>query len=263
MYPEREERRGDVALKVIDLCGKRVRKLSLDLRQGEVVGLTGLIGAGQEEVPYLLFGARAGTSGTIAIGSRQIDQAELSPVRAMRAGIALLPADRREASGVPDALVRENVGLPILRRFFRRGLLNQRQERNHVDRLLRQFDVKPTDSTVLLGTLSGGNQQKALLAKWFQTRPAVLLLHEPTQGVDIGSRRTIFRLIREAASAGTAILLVSTEYADLANLCDRVVVMRNGRQVAQLSGAGLTEQRIIAQCMMIDGAPRFTPTESR
>jgi ribose transport system ATP-binding protein len=170
----------------------------------------------------------------------------------MRAGMALLPADRRDTSGVGAASVRENVSLPVLRKFFRAGILDQRKERCHVDKLLQDFEVRPPDSTLPLGSLSGGNQQKVLLAKWFQTKPGVLLLHEPTQGVDIGSRRTIFRQIKEAASSGTAILLCSTEYADLANLCDRVVVMRNGHQVAELNGSAMTEQRIVAQCMIND-----------
>ena len=252
LYPERVERRGERALRVSNLCGKRVQDLSLELRQGEIVGLTGLIGAGQEEVPYLIFGARTGKSGAIAVGDQVFRQQEFSPRLAMRAGMALLPADRREASGVGAASVRENISLPILRSFFRAGILDERNERRHVDKLLQDFEVRPPDSSLPLGSLSGGNQQKALLAKWFQTKPAVLLLHEPTQGVDIGSRRAIFRQIKEAASCGTAILLCSTEYADLANLCDRVVVMRNGEQVAELTGSAMTEQRIIAQCMIND-----------
>jgi ribose transport system ATP-binding protein len=252
MYPERVERRGERALRVSNLCGTRVRDLSFELRQGEILGLTGLIGAGQEEVPYLIFGARTGNSGAIAVGDQVFKQAEFSPRLAMRAGIALLPADRRDASGVAAASVRENVSLPVLRKFFRAGILDQRKERCHVDQLLQDFEIRPTDSTLPFGSLSGGNQQKALLAKWFQTKPDVLLLHEPTQGVDIGSRRTIFRQIKEAASSGTAILLCSTEYADLANLCDRVVVMRNGQQGAELNGSAMTEERIVAQCMLND-----------
>ncbi|MGP0088457.1 MAG: sugar ABC transporter ATP-binding protein [Xanthobacteraceae bacterium] len=252
LYPERVEQRGERALKVINLSGKRVQDLSLELRRGEIVGLTGLIGAGQEEVPYLLFGAQPGRSGAIAVGDALYRQSRFSPRLAIEAGMALLPGDRRAASGVGDASVRENVSLPILRRFFRAGLLDEKRERHHVERLLRNFEVKPLDSALPLGSLSGGNQQKALLAKWFQTRPAILLLHEPTRGVDIGSRRAIFRQIKEAAALGTAILLVSTEYADLANLCDRVLVMRNGRLTTELSGDAMSEQRIIAQCMVND-----------
>lgn len=250
LYPARAERRGDRALGVAGLKGKRVQNLSFELRRGEILGLTGLIGAGQEEVPYLIFGGTPALSGTIIVKDRRYAQAALTPRRAMQAGMALVPADRRAASGVAAASVRENVGMPVLRRFFRAGILRQSQERHHVDGLIRTFEVKPPDSSLPLGSLSGGNQQKAILAKWFQTGPAILLLHEPTQGVDVGSRRTIFQQIRNAAASGAGVLLVSTEYADLANLCDRVLVMRNGRQVAELSGGALTEPIIVAQCMM-------------
>jgi ribose transport system ATP-binding protein len=259
LYPERAERRGERVLKISKLSGKRVRDLNLELQQGEIVGVTGLLGAGQEEVPYLLFGARPATSGTIALGDREYPQAEFSPRLAMSLGMALLPADRRAASGESTASICENISLPILQRFFRLGFFDEGKERSHVAGLVQDFEVRPADPLLPLGSLSGGNQQKALLAKWFQTHPGVLLLHEPTHGVDIGSRRTIFRQIKEAASRGAAILLCSAEYADLANLCDRVLVMRNGKQVAELSGNTMTEQMIIAQCMMNDTRPSVIP----
>jgi ribose transport system ATP-binding protein len=252
LYPERVELQGEYALRVSNLRGKRVRDFSIELRQGEIVGLTGLIGAGQEEIPYLIFGAKKAVAGAIAVGEKVFRQSDLSPLAAMRAGMALLPADRRGASAVGAASVRENISLPVIRRFFRRGFLHKRQERLHVDELLRQFGVSPIESSIPLELLSGGNQQKAMLAKWFQTRPRVLLLHEPTQGVDIASRRAIFGQIKEAASSGTAILLCSAEYADLANLCDRVIVVRNGQKVGELTRGTMTEQRIIAQCMTND-----------
>jgi ribose transport system ATP-binding protein len=146
-----------------------------------------------------------------------------------------------------------------LHRFFEGGFIREGRERQHVSELLHKFEVRPSEPELLLSSLSGGNQQKALLAKWFQTEPAVLLLHEPTHGVDIGSRRTIFRLIKDAAAAGAAVILFSTEYADLANLCDRVLIMRHGRQVAELNRGALSEERIVALCMMNERAPPPEP----
>jgi ribose transport system ATP-binding protein len=256
LYPAKSEHRGDELLLATGLTGETVRDFSIALRAGEIVGLTGLIGAGHEEVPHLLFGSKRARSGQIKIAASTYSQHQLSPKRSMRLGMALLPDDRREASGIGSLTVRENVTIPILDRFFRRGLLHRSQERAYVREKLIQFGVNPPEPELLLGGLSGGNQQKALLAKWLQTRPPVLILHEPTQGVDIGARRMIFQLIKEAAAQGSAVLIVSSEYADLANLCDRVFVMSRGYQAGELSAPTLSEQQILALCM-VKSAPPF------
>lgn len=256
LYPDRDTEVRETVLSGRELAGERLRPFSFDLHRGEILGLTGLIGAGHEEVPYLLFGARRGNGGTVVLDTRQMLQRELSPATAIAAGVALLPADRRAASGVADATVAENVSLPAVGTFFTRGFLRARAERGRVQELLERFEVKPADPGRLLGTLSGGNQQKALLAKWFQLNPRVLILHEPTQGVDVGARRAIFKLIHDAASAGTAVILVSTEYEDLANLCRRVVVFRNGVAASTLQGTELTKERIVEQCVLQDADRR-------
>jgi ribose transport system ATP-binding protein len=251
LYPELDAESRQTVLTARSLSGGRVAPIDFDLHQGEILGLTGLIGAGHEEIPYLLFGAGSHPGdGTVSVDAREFSQVDLSPRVAMAAGVVLLPADRRNASGVADATVAENVSLPALSDFFDRGFLRVRHERRRVKELLGRFEVTPPDTDRLLGTLSGGNQQKALLAKWFQLEPRVFILHEPTQGVDVGARRAIFRLIHEAAAGGAGVILVSTEYEDLANLCHRVVVFRNGAAAATLQGAGLTEERIVAHCVM-------------
>ena len=250
LYPARTERRRSESFSASGVSGETVEDFSVSLRAGEILGLTGLIGAGHEEVPYLLFGAKSAKSGQIAIGGRVYAQHRLTPRFSIQLGMALLPNDRREASGIGPLTVCENVAISVIARFYQNGFLHRNRERIYVEERLKLFGVNPPDPNLLLQGLSGGNQQKALLAKWFQLRPAVLILHEPTQGVDIGSRRTIFQLIQEAAREGTAVLIVSIEYADLANLCDRVLVMRRGRQVGELAGAVLTEQQILALCMM-------------
>ena len=230
-------------------------------RRVETIGVTGLVGSGHEDIPYLLFGARNGDSGRVAIGETHFLQAQLTLRRTIASGVALLPADRRNASAVGSTTVRENICQPVLRRFFKGAVLRERLEHQHAGELIRLFDVRPTDTEMLMSSLSGGNQQKALLAKWLQSRPSVLLLHEPTHGVDIGSRRTIFRLIKEVASAGASVIRFNTEYADLANLCRRVLALQHGRQVAELAHAGLSEDRIIAKCMMDDRlCAQFEPT---
>jgi ribose transport system ATP-binding protein len=148
----------------------------------------------------------------------------------------------------------ENVTLPTVGAYFTRGLLNHRRERRATAARLREFHVVPPEPARMFASLSGGNQQKALLAKWFSTRPEIFLLHEPTQGVDIGAKQQIFEQIRDLAQAGGAVMIASTEYEDLAHLCDRVLVFRDGDVVAELRGAELTEHRIVEQCFASERA---------
>ena len=248
LYPEAHESHGERVLSVRGLSGQTVHDFSVDVSRGEILGVTGLVGMGQEELPYLLFGAERARAGELEIDGRTYDMTGLTPRSAIRAGLALSPGNRRRDGGVGDASVTENVTLPSLAGYFRGGRLQHRREGRQVADMIRDFRVVPPDPAAPLGTLSGGNQQKALLAKWFHTSPTVFIVHEPTQGVDIGAKRQIFQLIREAADAGTSFVLASSEYEDLANLCDRVLVLRDGRVVSSLHGSALTHQRLIEQC---------------
>jgi len=248
LYPTPHRAEDAVAMSVRDLAGRQVDGLGFDVHRGEILGLTGLQGMGYEEVPYLLFGATPAAAGAVAVGERTASAPSLSPPRALELGLALLPANRQRLGVIGPASVRENVTIPTLGGFFHGGLLDRNRERAAVERMLADFDVRPPEPARPIATLSGGNQQKALLGKWFATDPAVLMLHEPTQGVDVGARRQIFEQIRDAADRGTAFLMASTEYDDLAHLCDRVLVFRDGRVVAELHGAELTQERIVERC---------------
>lgn len=246
MYPVLQHSPAETILEVRNLSGVVVRDASFRVHKGEVLGLTGLIGAGHDEVPYLVYGASKVASGTVTVNETRID--DLRPDRCKQAGLALLPADRQRQSGIMMATVAENVTLPSLRGFGTRYHLDHRQERSTVRELLNRFAVAPPTPTRLLGTLSGGNQQKALLARWIHLKPRVLLLHEPTQGVDVGARKGIFEILQDATRAGTSVVYASAEYEDLANLCDRVLVFRHGLVVAELRGAALNQDQIVAEC---------------
>jgi ribose transport system ATP-binding protein len=154
--------------------------------------------------------------------------------------------------------VKENLTLTTLGRYFSTGLLMHRREHTRVRSLLHAFDVRPPEPDLIFSSLSGGNQQKVLIAKWFETAPKVLLLHEPTQGVDVGARAAIFKRIRDAAAGGAAVLLASSEYQDLPHLCDRVIVFRAGRAVAELHGTSLTHERIVEQSFRVTAETRAT-----
>jgi ribose transport system ATP-binding protein len=245
LYPESVTRTHAKCLSVRMHGSPDLAELSLDVGAGETVGLTGLVGAGFERVPYLLFGAGSASAGNIEVNGVTSTLRSLTPRKAMRLGIALLPANRQTLGVVASATVSENLTLPTLRRFYKGGRLRRRLELRTAKDKLHEFDVRPPEPRRTIGTLSGGNQQKVQVAKWFQMQPSVLLLHEPTQGVDVGARAQIFARIHDAAVAGKAVLIASSEYADLANLCDRVFVFRDGQVVAELSGTNLTEQRLV------------------
>ncbi len=138
--------------------------------------------------------------------------------------------------------------MPVLRRFARRGRIDRRRERREVRGVLERYRIRPPHPDRPLGSLSGGNQQKALLARWIETRPRVLLLHEPTQGVDVGSRGEIFELLERVVESGTAVLYASAEYEELARLCDRVLVFRRGRIARELARGTLSKESIVAAC---------------
>jgi ribose transport system ATP-binding protein len=236
------------AISITGLTGRYARDVSLTVREGEVVGLTGLLGSGFEEIPYHVFGARPAAAGRLEVDGKVYDLRGMSPSRAREAGVALIPADRQHDGSVGSLSLGDNVTVPVLHKYQSRLGLNRRRMRNDARRLLEEFDVRPPDPRLKYRSLSGGNQQKAMLAKWLQTRPSLLLLHEPTQGVDVGARQQIFKLTRKAAADGTAVVCVSTDHEQLAAVCDRVVVFGRGRVARELTGDQVTKERIAEQC---------------
>jgi ribose transport system ATP-binding protein len=237
-----------VAVSVQGLTGLNLTDVSFELHEGEIVGLTGLMGSGFEEVPYLLYGARRARAGRLVVGGNTIDVTRLTPAAATQAGVALIPADRKTDGSVGSLPVVENMALAVLDRYFNGVYLERRRMRRETSALMRQFDVRPSDPELPYGALSGGNQQKALLAKWFQADPRVLLLDEPTQGVDVGARQQIFGVIRTAvAEGGMHVLCASSDHEQLSSLCDRVIVFGRGRVWRELVGDDVTKDRIVEQ----------------
>ena len=220
---------GSIAASIANLTGEVVHDVSFEVREGEVVGLTGPAGSGFEEVPYLLFGARVGHTGRIDLGPDRHPVARLTPERALRAGIALLAADGARGGGAGSLPVVDHVTLPVLDRYATRVGLDRRRMRRDTARLLTRFLVRPTKPGLEFSALSGGNQQKALLATALNAGPRLLLLEEPTRGVDVGARREIFELIRQAAEHGACVIWASADREELATICDRVLVFSDGR----------------------------------
>ena len=238
-----------VAATVDQLVGGAVQGVTLQVRAGEVLGLTGLLGSGFEDVAYLLYGARPARSGRLALAGRTISLAGMTPRTAIQAGLALIPADRLHDGSIGSLPALDNLMIPTVARYSAKGVLRRRAMLGDSRRLMDRFDIRPRDPTLPYASFSGGNQQKALLAKWLQTHPKLLLVHEPTVGVDVGARLNIIALIRESAKAGTAVLCASADHEQLAQLCDRVLVFARGRVVQELRGDDVTSERITEQCL--------------
>ncbi len=239
---------GDAVVVAESLTGETATDVSFSLRSGEILGVTGIAGMGHEELPDLVYGSKHRVAGTV----RTAEGARIrGPRDAIRAGIVLVPEDRHGRSCEVQSSVRDNVVLPALGAFYRRGVLSDRRQAAAASEAIESLDVRPPDVTRLMGELSGGNQQKAVLARWLGVFPdaRVLLLHEPTHGVDVGARHDIFQVVRDAADDGAAVMLVSNEYEDLAQLCDRVLVMRQGRIAAELRGPGIDDGELAAIAM--------------
>jgi ribose transport system ATP-binding protein len=230
------------------LSSRTVHDVSFSVEPGEILGVTGLLGMGQDDLPFLLTGAVPAQDGSVAVDGAPVHP--LTPRRAIRAGLGLLPADRPRDSGILDATLRENLTIVDIGRFTKLGRLYHATERSVARELLVNFDVRPQGSSERpLGSLSGGNQQKVLVAKWLSDpRLKCLVLHEPTQGIDVGAKQALLKVISAASSKGLAVVFVSVEYGDLAAMCDRVLVVRDGRIATRIDKAQLSKERILEAC---------------
>jgi ribose transport system ATP-binding protein len=232
------------------LTDGRLTDLSFQIGAGEILGVAGLIGSGAEDLPYLLFGARQAASGTLRLGDETVDVTALSPHRSVRGRIALVPADRAVQGLSQELTLWENIVMLVEDEHFRGGIFRRGELVKIATEAVDRFLIRPPRAHAVVSTFSGGNQQKALLAKWLLAQPRLLLLHEPTQGVDVGARRDIYRFVKSAAdSTQMAVLWVTTDFGELAEVCDRVIVLTQGRQSATLTGEELTEEAISAAAL--------------
>jgi len=207
------------------------------------------LGLGFTDVPYLLFGAKQAATGVIRIKESSYSLTEITPSTAVEKGMVLIPVDRRGQGLVEELSIAENISLPVLRDFGLWRLQHSNLNRS-VKHLIGAFDVRPVDPANRVGNLSGGNQQKVLLAKWLQTEPKMILLHEPTQGVDVGAREQIYQILKKQAASGTVILCASSDYEELATLCSRVLIFSHGKIVEELFGKQLTKEAIAHRCQL-------------
>jgi ribose transport system ATP-binding protein len=220
------------------------RTVSFAVSRGEILGVAGLVGAGRSEVAQAIFGVERPLAGRILLDGSAIEIAD--PASAIRQGLFLVPEDRRIAGLVVDFSVRENVTLPALDRYATHGLVSVAKERVAVSAVCNQLHVKAPSIEIKIANLSGGNQQKVVLAKWLALGPKVLIVDEPTRGIDVGAKAEIYTLLRDLAEAGVAIVMISSDMEEILNVSDRVAVMHEGAITGTLSRAECTEERIMS-----------------
>ncbi|MFT3866657.1 MAG: sugar ABC transporter ATP-binding protein [Solirubrobacterales bacterium] len=231
VFPEMPEpSSGKVVLEVDGLSAKCLHDVSLKVHEGEVVGIAGLLGTGRTTLLRSIFGDYAPEAGTATIDGRQVN---LQKPR-IRKGVGYVPEDRGGEAAFADLSIRENLLAASIPDFWSGVKMGRRAEAREANRLIAEFGIKAAGEGKAMSSLSGGNQQKAILARWLRRRPRLLLLDEPTQGVDVGARAEIYQIVRKAVTEGVAVLLVASDFEELTRVCDRILVLRNGRFVAEL-----------------------------
>jgi galactofuranose transport system ATP-binding protein len=226
--------------------------VSFDVRPGEVTGLGGLLGSGRSETAKAVIGALPTDSGTVTVGGRRLRR--LSPKAAIRAGMAMLPEDRKAEGIIPDLSVRENIVLAALPRLSRTGIVSRARQDRVVETFMRRLRIRASSPEQKVSELSGGNQQKVLLARWLCLNPRLLLLDEPTRGIDVGAKAEVQGLVDDLAREGLAVVLISSDLEELVEGADRVVVLRAGAVVAELAGDEVSEHGIMAALAAPAGA---------
>ena len=245
LFPKEQATIGEIALEVRGLTRRGVfSNASFQVRRGEILGLAGLVGAGRTEIARVLFGIDRADAGEVLVAGKH---AEIkSPKDAMRLGIVYVPEDRHAQGLVLDFSIAANVSLPIVERLSRLLVVDRVQERQIATDYSKQLQVRSTGVEQVASGLSGGNQQKVVLAKWLATKPTVLLLDEPTQGVDIGAKAEVHRIISQLAGQGMAIVLISSELLEVLGMADRIVVLHEGRVAAEFARDDATQERVMA-----------------
>ena len=251
LFPQTQRKIADPVLRVQNLrSAPKVLDASFDLRAGEILGVAGLVGSGRTEMARAIFGADRAEAGTVTLNNRP--QNIRSPREGVRAGIGLVPEDRKGQGVVTSLPIRQNTTMPVLKRLTALlGIIRRKAERDMVGRLIGRLAVKARDMDAPVDSLSGGNQQKVVLSKWFEAGCRVIILDEPTRGVDVGAKAEIYRLIDELAAQGLGILLISSDLIEVLGMSDRILVMSYGRVAGELAKPDFSEANIMRLALLV------------
>jgi ribose transport system ATP-binding protein len=242
--------------------GDRLHDISLSIGKGEIVGLGGLDGQGQRELLLALFGVLSGCSGTVSIDSRPVHINSPRKAKSGALGLALIPEDRKTEGLMLPMSVRDNVSMASITKLTRGITVDRQAEKSRIAEMVRQLKIKVDDTANPVATLSGGNQQKVVIAKWLMTEARIILLNDPTRGIDVGTKQEIYQLLRDLADQGTAILFYTTDYDELIGCCDRVAILYDGRILRQLVGAEITERNIVTSALNLPLETGRRPAEA-
>ncbi len=245
LFPKQDVQAGKVVVRVDHLTREGAfRDISFELREGEILGMAGLVGAGRTNVARALFGIEPPTAGTIEVDGNQIKIT--SPQQAIALGLAYVPEDRQLHGLIPPMNITANISLPMLHEYSHLGWLRDRVERSSAFQAARQIEVRANNIWQRARELSGGNQQKVVLAKWLSTNPRILILDEPTRGIDVGTKAAVHALMSKLASEGLAILMISSELPEVLGMSDRIIVMHEGYMTGHFTRSEATQERIIS-----------------
>jgi ribose transport system ATP-binding protein len=233
--------------------------VDLDVRPGEVVGLGGLDGQGQNQLLLGLFGSLIGMTGTIEIDGKAVKLTSPQKAKARDVGMALIPEDRKNEGLMLPMTVRENLSFAAIEGFSRFGIVNRRAEEAAIDEVIKLLQIRSDGIDGPVAALSGGNQQKVVIGKWLMTQPRIILLNDPTRGIDVGTKQELYQLIRDLAEGGAAILFYSTDYDELIGCCDRVLVFYDGAVTRTLAGDELNERNLVAAALNLPAAATDHP----
>ncbi len=250
-YTNRNKFMGDSIFKVENIKSENLENITFESKKGEVLGVTGIVGSGFEELPYIIYGDKSAYSGTITINGEKIELNDLNPSIAIEKKMILIPSDRHNLGGVESMNLVDNYTIPNLEKYSQKGILQRNVMKKDTIKMVESNNVYPKNVNLKLENLSGGNQQKVILAKWFQTSPKLAILHEPTQGIDVGARQQVFDIIRELSEDGTSIICCSSDYEQLSEICDRVLVFSKGKIIKTLIGNELNKDSISEACLTV------------
>lgn len=242
-YPDKTAKIGEVAFEVSHLSGNDFEDVSFQVRKGEILGFSGLMGAGRTEVMRAIFGIDALKSGQIKIDGQEVSIA--NPVQAIEKGIGFLTENRKDEGLILDFSIKDNMTLPSTRDFSKHGFFDDKTSTEFVNQLIERLRVKSGTPKLPVGNLSGGNQQKVVLAKWIGIAPRILILDEPTRGVDVGAKREIYQLMNELAERGVPIIMVSSDLPEILGVSDRIIVMHEGRISGELSQSEANQELVM------------------